>query len=102
MMMMASLRLSLIGVNLWQSGVRNLFRFVVFKSKKSQDEVWAEVREELTKRARPDSEEWEYQQIRAMLYEEYNCTVEDAEAMYERYPDSTPLIDSIRAVLQRY
>ena len=92
--------IDLVGVNLWQTGVRSLFRYYMLRSELSQDEAWAAVRIELTKRVPADTEEWEYQQIRAVLYEEINMTVEDAKEMYGRFPDSTPLIDAIRACLQ--
>lgn len=101
MMMAASLRLTLAGVNLWQAGVRSLFKFYQFRAKISQDEAWANVREELTKVVRPETEEWEYQQIRAILYEDYNATVDDAEEMYKKYPDSAPLIDALRACISK-
>ena len=91
--------INLIGVNLWQQGVRSLFNYYIYRSEKTQDEAWAAVRIELEIRC-PQSEEWEFQQIRAVLYEEINLTVEDAKEMYSRFPDSTPLIDSIRACLQ--
>ena len=91
--------IDLVGVNLWQTGVRSLFRYYMLRSELSQDEAWAAVRMELIKRV-PAAEEWEYQQIRAVLYEEINMTVEDAKEMYARFPDSTPLIDAIRACLQ--
>ena len=102
MMVAAAARryIDLIGVNLWQQGVRSLFRFYINRSEQTQDEAWASVRAELEKRVPATSEEWEYQQIRAVLYEEINMTVEDAKEMYSRFPDSTPLIDAIRACLQ--
>ena len=102
MMVAAAARryINLFGVNLWQQGVRSLFRYYMFRSELTQDEAWAVVRVELGKRVPATTEEWEYQQIRAVLYEELNLTVEDAKEMYERYPDSTPLLDSIRACLQ--
>lgn len=102
MMVAAAARryMHLIGVNLWQQGVRSLFNFYIYRSGLTQDEAWACVRAELAKRVSPTSEEWEYQQIRAVLYEEINMTVEDASEMYFRYPDSTPLLDAIRACLQ--
>ena len=101
MMVAAAARryINLFGVNLWQQGVRSLFRYYMFRSELTQDEAWAAVRIELEIRC-PQSEEWEFQQIRAVLYEELNLTVEDAKEMYGRFPDSTPLIDSIRACLQ--
>ena len=98
MMMAARKRLSLIGINLWQTGLRSLFRYYIVSSKQSQDEAWASVRAEL-ETSTPLAEEWEYQEIRAILYEEHNITVEEAEAMYERYPDSTPLLDALRMVI---
>ena len=102
MMVAAAARrhLSLIGVNLWQTGIRSLFRYFMFRSELSQDEAWAAVRAEMEPRT-PKAEEWEYQQIRAVLYEEINMTLEDAKEMYSRYPESTPLLDSIRACLQK-
>jgi len=92
--------IDLIGVNLWQTGVRSLFRYYINRSELTQDEAWAVVRVELSKRVAADTEEWEYQQIRAVLYEEVNLTVESAREMYDRFPDSTPLLDAIRACLQ--
>ena len=102
MMVAAAARryIDLIGVNLWQQGVRSLFRYYIYRSEKTQDQCWAAVRYELEKRVPATSEEWEYQQIRAVLYEEINMTVQDAREMYSRYPDSTPLLDAIRACLQ--
>ena len=102
MMMVAAARrqLTVAGLNLWQTGIRSLFRYFMFRSELTQDEAWAAVREELYKRC-PKAEEWEYQQIRAVLYEEINMTLDDAKEMYNRYPESTPLLDSIRACLQK-
>jgi len=101
-MMVAAARrhINLVGVNLWQTGIRSLFRFFIYRSELTQDEAWAAVRVELTKRVPATCEEWEYQQIRAVLYEELNLTVEEAVEMYGRFPDSTPLLDAIRACLQ--
>ena len=103
-MMVAAARrqLSLAGVNLWQTGVRSLFRYLMFRSRLSQDEAWAMIRAELEQiidYRTPD--EWEYQEIRAVLYEEQNMTLEIAEDMYNRFPEKTPLIDAIRACLAR-
>ena len=92
--------INLVGVNLWQQGVRSLFRFFIYRSELTQDQAWAALRAELEIRC-PDSEEWEYQQIRAILYEELNLTVDEAKEMYGRFPDSTPLLDGLRACLQK-
>ena len=102
MMVAAAARryIDLVGVNLWQTGVRSLFRYYINRSELTQDEAWAEIRAELYKRVPATTEEWEYQQVRAVLYEELNLTVDDAKDMYARFPDSTPLLDAIRACLQ--
>ena len=92
--------INLVGVNLRQTGVRSLFTYFIVRSGLTRDQAWAAVRVELAKRIPSATEEWEFQQIRAVLYEEINMTVEDAREMYERFPDSTPLIDAIRACLQ--
>ena len=101
MMMVAALRreLTLAGVNLWQTGVRSLFKFYQYRSKLTQDGAWAEIRAQLKEDLAPTHEEWEYQEIRAVLYEEVNMTLEMAEDMYKRFPDSTPLIDAIKSCL---
>lgn len=101
MMMVAALRreLTLAGVNLWQTGVRSLFKYYQYRSKLSQDEAWSQIRAQLEMTFCTPREEWEYQELRAILYEEENITLEIAEAMYKRFPDSTPLIDAIKVCL---
>ena len=69
---------NLAGVNLWQTGVRSLFTYFIVRSGLTRDQAWAAVRVELAKRVSLTTEEWEFQQIRAVLYEEINMTVEDA------------------------
>ena len=94
-MVAARRQLNLVGINLWQTGIRSLFRFYMLRSDKSQDEAWATVRAKLEVSC-PDAPEWEYQEIRAILYEEINVTLEQAKGMYNRYPNSTPLLDALR------
>ena len=96
----AKRQITLVGVNLWQTGIRSFFRFFIYRSGLTQDEAWAALREELTARVPSTTEEWEYQQIRAILYEEENLDVEGAIEMYNRYPNSTPLLDALKACLQ--
>ena len=101
MMMVARRRLTLIGVNLWQTGVRSLFNYYQFRFQLTQDDAWANVRAEMEAAFDREHDEWEYQQVRAVLYEELNMTVEIAEEMYRRFPDSTPLIDAIKVCLSK-
>ena len=91
----ATRQINVIGINLWQTGIRSLFRFYQLRSDKNQDEAWASIREKLEVSC-PDAPEWEFQQIRAVLYEEINITLEMAKDMYNRYPNSTPLLDALK------
>ena len=104
MMMMAAAKrsLSLLQVNLWQTGVRALFKFYQTKAGLTQDEAWTALRKELTVCVSgwtPPAEEWEFQLVRAILVEEHNCTVEEANAMDERSPNATPIIDALQTCI---
>ena len=105
MMMMMAARdvLSLITANLWQTGVRSLFRFFQSKAPLSQDDAWTELRKELelcVAHWEEPAEEWEFQLVRAILVEEHNVTAEEANAMYVRDP-GTPIIDALQICIQR-
>ena len=93
-------QITLASVNLWQTGVRSLFRFFMYRAELTQDEAWTAVREELSKNVPSTTQEWEYQQIRAVLYEEENLSIEAARELYNRYPEKTPLLDAIKTCLQ--
>ena len=104
MMMMAAARrsLSLLQVNLWQTGIRALFKYYQNKAGLSQDDAWYNLRLELTiciSDWDPPAEEWEFQLVRAILVEEHNCTVQEANDMDARAPDETPLIDALKACI---
>jgi len=104
-MMIAAARetLSLITANLWQTGVRALFRFYQNKAGLTQDETWIELRKELeicVAHWKEPAEEWEFQLVRAILVEEHNVTVEEANALYIRDP-GTPIIDALRTCISR-
>ena len=101
MMAAAALRkqISLVGVNLWQTGIRSLFNFYIYRTELDRDTAWANIREELItifETIDHDPEEWEYQLVRAILYEEHNITLEEAARFYQMYPNSTPLLDAMR------
>ena len=105
MMMMAAAarrQLTLAGLNLWQTGIRSLFNFYCYRAELERDDAWANVRAELQRifdESKHEAEEWEFQLIRAILYEEHNCTLEEAEEFYQLYPDSTPLIDAMKSCI---
>ena len=95
-------RLSPIQINLWQQGVRAFFRFYQAKAGLTQDEAWTGLREELTLCVAHwdrSAEEWEFQLVQAILIGEHDCTVEEANAMDERSPDATPVIDALKACI---
>ena len=104
MMMMAAAKvpLSLVGINLWQTGLRSLFRFYQMKGDLTQDEAWSCVRAALEKNVThwdPPGEEWEFQLVRAILVEEHNVTLEEAKAFYQRSPNEQPIIDALRSCI---
>ena len=104
MMMMAAAKrsLSLLQVNLWQTGVRALFKYYQNKAGLTQDDAWHNLRLELTiciSNWDPPAEEWEFQLVRAILVEEHNCTVQEANDMDARSPEETPIIDALKACI---
>ena len=98
-------QLTLVAVNLWQTGVRSLFKYYQYKHRLTQDEAWANIRlameEFVADQTFRDPEEWEYQEIRAILYEEENITLQAASEMNDRWGENTPLIDSIKTCLSK-
>ena len=98
----AKRQLTLAGINLWQTGIRSLFNFFIYRSELERDDAWALVRLEMQSKFDEighEAEEWEFQLIRAILYEEHNCSVKEAEEFYDLYPDSSPLIDALKACI---
>ena len=94
--------LSPIQVNLWQTGVRTLFKFYQAKAGLTQYEAWTCLRGELqffVANWDPPAEEWEFQLVQAILVGEHDCTLEEANAMDERSPDATPIIDALKACI---
>ena len=55
----------------------------------------------ITAKTEPPTEEWEFQLIRAILTEEHNCTVDEANAMNTRWPDSTPALDALNNCIRK-
>lgn len=105
-MMVASARehFSLVGVNLWQTGIRSLFRFYMYRAELSVDAAWTNVRKEITPavaRWEVEVEEWEWQLMRAIIVEEHNVTLEEAKHFYNRSQNSTPIIDAIRVCISK-
>ena len=87
----------------WLEDVRiETRRPVDLEAELDRDDAWANVRVEMQRvfdENNHEPEEWEFQLIRAVLYEEKNCTIEEAEEFYKLYPDSTPLIDALKACI---
>ena len=101
MMMVAAARkrLSIIQINLWQTGIRSYFRFAWSRLGCTQDETWAKLRPMIEARC-PEVEEWELQLIRSIIYEEHNCTLEEGKHLVTRWPESTPLLDALGELLK--
>ena len=90
---------TLAGFNLWQSGVRSLFKFVCLQNNWTDDQTWMLLRSKLVDKV-PSAEEWELQTVRAILVEEVNITLEFGLHLYSRVPDSTPLLDALQELMQ--
>ena len=104
MMMVAAAKvpLSLVGINLWQTGLRSLFKFYQMKADLTQDEAWSALRIYLEKNVAdwdPPGEEWEFQLVRAILVEEHNVTLKEAKYLYKRSPNQQPIIDALRSCI---
>ena len=100
MMMVAAAKdvVSLAGINLWQLGVRSLFKFIQLKHGWTEDEAWARIRIELIARSKKP-EEWEIQTMRAVLVEEHNLTLKEGKYWYARAAGETPLLDALKALM---
>ena len=77
-------------------GIRSLFGVVNLRHGRTRDEGWVALRRHLEHHIGVTGQEWEFEMIRRILFEEYNATVADAKHLYERFPDSSPLIDALR------
>jgi len=101
MMMMASAReaVSLVTINLMQTGLRSLFKYCQLRLGLDQEAVWQMLREFIVERE-PEVLEWELQTIRAMLCEEHNLTIRQGTYFYGKYSDTTPLLDGMREMLR--
>ena len=101
MMMMASAReaVSLVTINLMQTGLRSLFKYCQIRLGLEQDEAWSYLRAYIREQE-PDVLEWELQTIRSMLYEEHNLTLREGAYFYGKYSETTPLLDGMREMLR--
>ena len=100
MMMMASAReaVSLVTINLMQTGLRSLFKYCQIRLGLEQDGAWSLRRDGILERE-PDVLEWELQTIRSMLYEEHNLTLREGTYFYGKYSETTPLLDAMGEML---
>ncbi len=90
---------TLAGFNLWQSGVRSLFKYICLRNDWTNDQAWILLRCKLVEKV-PSAEEWELQTVRAILVEEFNITLEFGLHLYSRCPDSTPLLDALQELIK--
>ncbi len=80
----------------WYTGIQTIFKHVQESNKWSKQEAWDKLEIELINAVGegefiPDDLEW----VRGLLLHDKAPTTEEAIRVSKRYPDSTPLIDSL-------
>ena len=80
----------------WYSGIQTIFKHVQKSNNWSKQEAWDKLKMELINSIDegefiPDDLEW----VRGLLLYGKKPTTEEAIRVSKRYPDSTPLIDSL-------
>ena len=80
----------------WYKGIQTIFKHVQEANKWSKQEAWDKLKIELINAVGegefiPDDLEW----VRGLLLHGKTPTTEEAIRVSKRYPDSTPLIDSL-------
>ena len=82
-------------MNLWQEGVRALYKDLQEFHKWSDDKVWLEVETEMIKNAKGSFGSDDLDWVRAILTLKKDITLTEAKRMYERFKHETPLLDAI-------
>ena len=80
----------------WYTGIQTIFEHVQKSNKWSKQEAWDKLEIELINAVGegeliPDDLEW----VKGLLLQGQTPTTEEAIRVSKRYPDSTPLIDSL-------
>ena len=80
----------------WYEGIQTIFKYLQVSHNWSKQEAWDKLKIELINAVGegefvPDDLEW----VRGLLLHDKAPTTEEAIRVSKRYPDSTPLIDSL-------
>ena len=83
-------------VTKWYIGVQTIFKHIQVSNNWSKQEAWNKLKIELINAVGegdlvPDDLEW----VRGLLLHDKQPTIEEALRVSKRYPDTTPLIDSL-------
>ena len=83
-------------VRKWYAGIQTIFEHIQERNSWSKEEAWEKLKIELINAVGesdliPDDLEW----VRGLLINGIEPTTEEALRVSKRYPDSTPLIDSL-------
>jgi len=83
-------------VKKWYLGIQTIFEHIQLRNNWSKEEAWEKLRIELIKSVGegsliPDDLEW----VKGLLLDGEKINIEEALRVSKRYPNSTPLIDSL-------
>jgi len=83
-------------VKKWYLGIQTIFEHIQLRNNWSKEEAWEKLRIELIKSVGegdliPDDLEW----VKGLLLYGEKINIEEALRVSKRYPNSTPLIDSL-------
>ena len=83
-------------MNLWQEGVRALYKDLQEFHKWSDNKVWLEVETEMIKNSKGNFGSDDLDWVRAIVTSKKDITLTEAKRMYERFKHKTPLLDDIK------
>ena len=83
-------------MNLWQEGVRALYKDLQEFHKWSDNKVWLEVETEMIKNSKGNFGSDDLDWVRAIVTSKKDITLTEAKRMYERFKHKTPLLDAMK------
>ena len=83
-------------MNLWQEGVRALYKDLQEFHNWTDEQVWKELENEMIKNSKGSFGSDDLDWVRAIVTSKKDITLTEAKRMYERFKHKTPLLDAIK------
>ena len=83
-------------MNLWQEGVRALYKDLQEFHKWTDEQVWKELENEMIKNSKGSFGSDDLDWVRAIVTSKKDIKLTEAKRMYERFKHKTPLLDAIK------